>query len=135
MGESLVNTDSARITRKITRPHTSFTAPFHSFSTALKISTHTHTLIPAKACCTQARWENASMTGQGRTMIRDGNTTPRVATMPPMMPRRFWPINVAVFTAMTPGYTGRWQSNRSGSSSVAQPLFSTTSRCRIGSMA
>jgi len=104
MGESLVNTDSARITRKITRPHTSFTAPFHSFSTALKISTHTHTLIPAKACCTQARWENASMTpARAAMMIRDGNTTPRVATMPPMMPRRFWPINVAVFTAMTPG--------------------------------
>ena len=36
-------------------------------------------------------------------ITRDGNTTPSVATMPPGMPLNFWPMNVAVFTAMMPG--------------------------------
>ena len=36
-------------------------------------------------------------------MTRDGNTPPRVATMPPAMPLYFWPMNVAVLTAMIPG--------------------------------
>ena len=31
----------------------STTAPFHNFLTASKMSTQTHTLIPAKACCTK----------------------------------------------------------------------------------
>ena len=36
-------------------------------------------------------------------MIRDGNTTPRVARTPPKMPRYLCPMKVAVFTAMMPG--------------------------------
>lgn len=48
--------------------------------------------------------EKLVMTPASATMMsRDGNTTPSVATMPPAMPALFWPMKVAVFTAMTPG--------------------------------
>ena len=73
-------------------------------TTALKIRTQTQTRIPAKAFCTIARcakfWINAAMTV---IMIRDGNTTPRVATIPPMEPASPCPTKVAVFTAIMPG--------------------------------
>ena len=72
---------------QITSVGLSTTAFFQSFTTALKIRTQTQTRIPAKAFWTIARcakfWINAAMTVM---MIRDGNTTPRVATIPPIGP-------------------------------------------------
>ena len=68
-------------------------------------------------------------------MTSDGNTTPSVAKMPPQMPACFCPTNVAVLTAMTPGVHWPMAYQSMTSSSVAQRRFSTTSRCRAGSMA
>ena len=63
---------------------------FSSFSTALKIRTHTHTWIPAKAFCTQAKWEKFVINpARIEIMTKEGNTTPSVATMPPNQPRCF----------------------------------------------
>ena len=60
--------------------------------------------MPAKAFWTQARSAKLLMSpARMEIMTRDGNTTPRVATMPPAMPLYFWPMNVAVLTAMIPG--------------------------------
>ena len=62
----------------------SFMALFTSFSTALKISTHTHTRIPAKALCTAGRCAKFRIKAAMTVMITsDGNTTPSVANMPP----------------------------------------------------
>ena len=109
---------------------------FHSFTTALRISTHTHTRIPAKALCTAGRcakfWINAAIIV---IITSDGNTTPSVANMPPRMPACFWPTKVAVFTAITPGVHWPIAYQSMTSSSVAQRRFSTTSRCRAGSIA
>ena len=103
-GDRSVSSASASTTAKITPAGQSFTALLNSFTTALKISTHTHTRIPAKACCTHARWENVLMTpASAEMMTSDGNTMPMVATMPPRIPCCFCPTKVAVFTAMMPG--------------------------------
>ena len=103
-GDRSVSSDAASTAAKISAPHTSFTAPCHSFSVALKISTHTHTRIPVKAFCTHSRWEKLVISPARAVMMsRDGNTMPSVATMPPQTPLRFWPMNVAVLTAMMPG--------------------------------
>ena len=103
-GDRSRNKDAPSTAAKITQPQTSFMALRPSFKTALKISTHTHTRIPAKACCTQGRCAYRVMTSARAEMItRGGNTTPKVATMPPATPASFCPTKVAVFTAMTPG--------------------------------
>ena len=103
-GETSVSSDAASTAAKMTAAGQSFTEPFSSFSVALKISTHTHTRIPAKACCTQSRWEKLLMTPASAVMIiSEGNTMPSVATMPPSTPRCFCPTKVAVLTAMMPG--------------------------------
>ena len=95
---------AASTAAKISAAGQSLTEPFSSFTTALKISTHTHTRMPAKACCTQARWEKLLMTPASAVMMtRDGNTMPSVAAMPPRIPACFCPTKVAVFTAMMPG--------------------------------
>ena len=67
--------------------------------------------------------------------MSEGNTTPRVATTPPILPSTLRPAKVAVFTAMTPGVHWPMANQSASSSSVAQPLFSTTSRCKMGSIA
>ena len=79
-------------------------APFASFLMALKISTQTQTRIPAKASLTNWSWAKLDRKAAITVMItREGNTTPRVAMIPPVTPFRFMPMKVAVFTAMTPG--------------------------------
>ena len=65
----------------------------------------------------------------------DGKTTPSVATTPPSEPPTLRPANVAVFTAITPGVHWPIANQSASSSSVAQPLSSTTSRCKMGSIA
>ena len=103
-GDRSVSSDAASTARKISPAAQSFTEPLNSLTTALKISTQTHTRMPAKACCTQARCEKLLMTPASAVMITsDGNTMPSVATMPPRMPACFWPTKVAVLTAMMPG--------------------------------
>ena len=75
-----------------------------SFKMALNTSTQTQTRMPAKAFLTRARSAKLLMKAAMMVMIiREGNTTPSVATMPPTTPRRFWPTKVAVLTAMMPG--------------------------------
>ena len=62
---------------------------FHSLSTALKISTHTHTLMPANASCTagySAKFcKQAAMI---EIMTSEGKATPSVAITPPATPQR-----------------------------------------------
>lgn len=90
--------------RKIPAVRLSITDFFSSFTTALKISTQTQTCTPEKVSCTHVRWEKLVISPANREMMtREGNTTPSVAVMPPATPRSFWPIKVAVFTAMMPG--------------------------------
>ena len=49
-------------------------------------------------------WAKLLMKAARIVMItKDGNTTPSVATMPPIAPPYFCPMKVAVFTAMMPG--------------------------------
>ena len=70
----------------------------------MKISTQTQTWIPAKAFFTQLRSAKLEISPARMEMITtEGNTSPRVATMPPATPPYFWPMNVAVLTAMMPG--------------------------------
>ena len=68
------------------------------------INATTATLMPAKALCTMAKsakfWRNAAIIS---IIINDGNTTPNVAIMPPIIPFSLYPIKVAVLTAITPG--------------------------------
>ena len=105
MGEMLLrNTDPAKITRQMHSVGLSTTDFFHSLTTALKMRTQTHTRTPAKAFCTAGRSAKLEMkAAMMHTITSEGATTPRVAKMPPMMPRRFCPTKVAVLTAMTPG--------------------------------
>ena len=103
-GESSVSRDAASTARKISPAAQSFTEPLNSFTTALKISMHTHTRIPAKACCTHSRWEKLLITpARAVIMSSDGNTIPSVAMIPPSTPACFCPTKVAVFTAIMPG--------------------------------
>ena len=82
----------------------SFTADLKSFTTELKMNTHTQTRMPPKAFCTQAMLAKLLITAaMMEMMMMEGDTTPRVVRMPPRMPRYFLPMKVAVFTAMTPG--------------------------------
>ena len=71
---------------------------YQSFYHHIEVRTQTQTRMPAKAFWTIARsekfWMKAAMTVM---MIRDGNTTPRVAMMPPAIPAVLWPTKVAVF--------------------------------------
>ena len=89
---------------KIAAVRLSTTDFFSSFITALKISTQTQTWMPAKAFFTQARSAKLEISPARMEMITtEGNTTPSVATTPPAAPPYFWPIKVAVLTAMMPG--------------------------------
>ena len=66
--------------------------------------TTTAALMPARACWTTGI--SAKLVRKAAMMViitRLGNTTPRVAMVPPRLPRYFCPMKVAVLTAMTPG--------------------------------
>ena len=54
-GETFRNTLPANTSRKIRNVFQSTTDFFHSFTTALRMSTHTHTRMPANAFCTAGR--------------------------------------------------------------------------------
>ena len=72
--------------------------------TALKIRTQTQTRMPAKASFTGWNWAKlARQAAITVMMMREGVMTPRVATIPPMVPFRLTPMKVAVLTAITPG--------------------------------
>ena len=87
IGETLKNTDSRNTPRKRTSVALSTTAFFQSFRTALKISTHTQTRMPAKALLTAGTSEKLVRIPAMRVMmITDGNTMPREATTPPTVP-------------------------------------------------
>ncbi len=77
---------------------------FHIRITALSINTPTTVRIAPNAFCTISNsaklFKNAAI---NVTMTIEGNITPAVAAIPPKTPFLLYPINVAVFTAMTPG--------------------------------
>ena len=72
--------------------------------TALKIRTHTHTWMPAKAF-----WTHGKVRKVGDQPRQDGDNDqgrehhPQGGHNAPGDPLYFWPMNVAVFTAMMPG--------------------------------
>ena len=96
--------DNISIARYTIKVRISITEVLKSFNAELKINTQTHTRIPLNACSTKIFSENICKTFASNEMIiNDGNTTPSVATMAPIVPFCFLPIKVAVFTAITPG--------------------------------
>ena len=104
IGDKLVKTDPKNTPKNIIIVALSTTELFHNFITALNISTHTHTLTPAKAFFTTGKSEKLLINAAIIVIITiEGNTTPSVATIPPMVPLFFCPINVSCIQDITPG--------------------------------
>ena len=79
-------------------------ALFQSLVMALKISTHTQTLIPAKAFLTAGTSANAVSTVAIMVIIRkEGAAAPSAAKTAPILPFLFFPTKARVFTIRIPG--------------------------------
>ena len=103
-GDTSVRTLARHTAKKMIRHFQSTMALFHSFATALTMSTTTQTRMPAKAFFTAATSAKAVRQAAITVMMRsDGATEPRAATMAPTVPLRFCPMKAEVFTMMMPG--------------------------------
>ena len=103
-GDISKNHDNSVTARKMHKVSASLTELLKSLTTALNMRMQTQTRISANAFCTAGTSENAEMhPASAQIMTREGDTTPRVAIMPPITPSYLYPMKVAVFTAMTPG--------------------------------
>ena len=100
------------------------------------MSTATPARIPLNAYATYSLFLNSMMKNDNKLMMmKDGNTTPKVAISDPQNPLILYPIKVAELTANTPGVDSEMTSIFKMSSSDAQFFFSTTSLCMTGIMA
>lgn len=94
----------AKTIRHIKSVNLSFIPVLPIFKTALNMSTHTQTLIPAKASLTALICENSAKNEAiTAIIIIEGDIKPSVEIILPTMPFFLYPINVDTFTAITPG--------------------------------